>query len=140
MELNNSNKHQHLTPQIRGETKELRVTSGGAAISLRGGASITLGGGAQIRIGNMVLPGGGGRQIDSMHPPVTIGPGEKEVITCVFFLFADTGDAVLPLLRVAVEGTAAIVRGLSSMYCASANTRQPTNALGILSLVLMRWK
>ncbi len=113
MNLNNSNKHQNLTPQIRRETKELRLISGGAAINVRGGASITLTGGAQIRVGNMLIPGG--QRIDSRHTPLTIGDGKKERITWVSFLFADTGDPVLPFLRNAVEKTSAIVGELSAM-------------------------
>lgn len=40
MDLTNENKHQRLVPQIRKESKELRISGGGAAISLGQGASI----------------------------------------------------------------------------------------------------
>ncbi|MBI1889146.1 MAG: hypothetical protein HYS18_00715 [Burkholderiales bacterium] len=55
MELNNENKHQRLVPQVRRETKELRITGGGASISLGQGASISLGQGASISIGDAVI-------------------------------------------------------------------------------------
>lgn len=51
MDLNNENKHQKLTPQIRKETKQLNLSSAGASISLGQGASISLGRGASIQIG-----------------------------------------------------------------------------------------
>ena len=112
MDLNNQNKHQHLTPQTRKEAKQLRLGSGGAAITLGQGAAITLGRGAQIRVGDMLIPGG--QRIDVNNPPITGGGGKKEVVTWVSFSFTDNGEPVLPFLRSAVEGVATIVRELSA--------------------------
>jgi hypothetical protein len=64
--LNNENKHQQLTPQMRKETKQLNFTSGDAGFSLGEGASIQLGQGAFIQIGNTIIPGG--QTIDTNNP------------------------------------------------------------------------
>jgi len=113
MELNNENKHQRLTPQIRKETKELRISSGGASISMGPGASISMGPGASIQIGRLTIPGG--QSFDVNRPPKTIGPGKKEMITWVSFHFSTNNEPVLPLLRQAIEGVDRIVRELSAM-------------------------
>lgn len=113
MDLNNENKHQQLTPQIRNETKQLRISSGGVSISLGSGASISLGPGTSIKIGNMVIPGG--QNFDVNKPPATLGPGKKEIITWVSFHFSTNNEAALPLLKQALEGTDKIVRELSSI-------------------------
>lgn len=113
MQLNNENKHQQLTPQIRKETKELKISSGGASISLGSGASISIGQGASIRIGGMTIPGG--QEFNAERPPVTIGPGEKEVVTWVAFHFLTTGISVFPLLNQALDGVDRIVSELSTV-------------------------
>lgn len=58
MELNNANKHKHLTPQTRNESHQLTVSSQGASMTLGRGASVSIGKGASIQIGGAVLPGG----------------------------------------------------------------------------------
>jgi hypothetical protein len=113
MELNNENKHQQLTPQIRRETKELRISSGGASISMGSGASISIGPGASIQIGGMTIPGG--QTFDANRPPTTIGPGKKEVITWVSFHFSTSNEPVLPLLKQTLEGVERIVHELSAV-------------------------
>jgi len=112
MDLNNENKHQQLTPQIRKEAKELRISSGGAIMSMGSGASISIGPGASLQIGDMVIPGG--QSFDVNRPPVTIGPGRKEIITWVSFHFSTNDEPVLPLLKQALEGVDRIIRGLSA--------------------------
>ena len=111
MQLNNENKHQQLTPQIRRETKELKISSGGASISMGSGASISVGRGASIRIGGMTIPDG--QTFNADRPPVTLGPGKKEVITWVSFHFSTTGTPVLSFLNQSLEGVARIVSELS---------------------------
>lgn len=111
MALNNENKHQNLTPQTRKETKQLKIESRGAGISLGHGASISIGKGASITIGGMKI--GGGQVIDVNNPPVTSGEGKVEVITWVSFNFTDNGEPVLPLLKESVEGTKRIVQRLT---------------------------
>lgn len=113
MQLNNENKHQQLTPQTHKEAKELRMSSGGASISMGPGASISVGRGASIRIGGMTVPGGQAFNVDK--PPVTFGPGKKEVITWVSFHFSTTDTPVLPLLNQALEGIDQIVSKLEMM-------------------------
>jgi hypothetical protein len=113
MDLNNENKHQQLTPQVRKEAKELRISSGGASISMGPGASVSIGPGASIQIGGLVIPGG--QSFDVNKPPVTIGPGRKEVITWVSFHFSTNDEPVLPLLKQALEGVGGIVRELSEI-------------------------
>jgi hypothetical protein len=113
MDLNNENKHQQLTPQVRKEVKELRMSSGGASISMSPGASISIGPGASIQIGGMVIPGG--QSFDVNKPPATIGLGRKEIITWVSFHFSTNNEPVLPLLKHALEGISGIVHELSAM-------------------------
>jgi len=110
MELNNQNKHEKLTPQTRQESKELRIASGGAMISLGEGASISLGHGASIGIGSAVIPGG--QVIDVSRPPVVLGPATVNRIRWVSFLFESNGRPVLPFLQTVVDGVAAIVEEL----------------------------
>jgi hypothetical protein len=111
MDLNNENKHQQLTPQVRKEAKELRISSGGASISMGSGASVSIGPGASIQIRGMVIPGG--QKFDVNKPPVTIGTGRKEVITWVLFHFSTNDEPVLPLLKQALEGVGGIIREFS---------------------------
>lgn len=113
MDLNNENKHQQLTPQVRKEAKELRISSGSASISMGPGASVSIGRGASIRIGGMVIPGG--QSFDVNKPPATIGPGRKAVISWVSFHFSTNDEPVLPLLMQALEGVGGIVQELSAI-------------------------
>ena len=100
MTLTNENKHQRLVPQTRKETKELRVSGGGASISLGQGASISLGQGASISIGGAVIRGG--QTFDANNPPRVEG-GKVEVITWVSSHFETTGDPVLPFVETAAQ-------------------------------------
>ena len=113
MDLNNENKHQQLTPQFRKETKELRISSGGASISMGPGASISMSPGASIQLGNMVIPGG--QSFDANKPPATIGSGKKELITWVSFHFSTNDEPVLPLLKQTLEGVDRIIGELSAL-------------------------
>ena len=118
MELTNENKHQRLTPQIRKETRELRISGGDASISVGrasisvgSGASISVGSGASISIGSAVIRGG--QSFDVNRPPRVEG-GKVELITWVSFHF-DTNDLpVIPLLESALKGVRDIVKELSS--------------------------
>lgn len=110
MELNNQNKHQRLTPQVRREAKELRISGGGAAISVGQGASISIGVGASISIGGAVIRGGQSFGVD--RPPVVEG-GKSEVITWVSFHFEDNGQPVIPFLETALKGCREIVTELA---------------------------
>lgn len=108
MELTNTNKHQQLVPQIRKQTKQLKIDSGSASISLGQGARISVGSGARIIFGDgMVIPGG--QVFDVDHPPLTVGPGRMEVITWVSFTFASNGESALPFLKTALKGCENIV-------------------------------
>ena len=113
MELNNENKHQQLTPQIRKEKKELRISSRGAQMRIGPGASISIGKGASIRIGDMDIPGG--QSFDSEKPPKTRGPGKKEIITWVSFRFSTNDEPVLPFLKKTLTGIEAIVQDLEQL-------------------------
>ena len=110
MDLTNENKHQRLVPQIRKEVKELRISGGGAAISLGPGASISVGTGASISVGGAVIRGG--QTFDANNPPQVQG-GRVEVITWVSFHFETNGEPVLPFLEQAMKGVANIVEDLS---------------------------
>ncbi len=111
MELTNENKHQRLTPQIRKETKELRISEGGASISIEQGASSSVGSGASISTGGAVIRGGQSFDVD--RPPRVEG-GTTEVITWVCFHFQSNDQPVIPLLECAQEGISDIVKELSS--------------------------
>lgn len=111
MDLTNENKHQRLVPQIRKETKELRISGGSAAISLGQGASISIGSGASISIGGAVIRGG--QAFDVNNPPQVQG-GRVEVITWVSFLFETNGEPVVPFLEEALKGVNKIVEELGS--------------------------
>lgn len=112
MDLNNTNKHQELTPQTRSATKELRVSSSGASMSIGEGASISIGHGASIQIGGAVIRGG--QTISPSSPPIVGGQGKVEVITWVSFSFTATGDPVLQLLEASLVGTERIVAKLEA--------------------------
>jgi hypothetical protein len=111
MELNNENKHQRLVPQVRKETKELRISGGGAAISLGQGASISLGQGASISVGGATIRGG--QTFDANNPPRVQG-GRVDVITWVSFHFETNDAPVLPLLEKALTGVGKIVSELNA--------------------------
>jgi hypothetical protein len=113
MDLNNTNKHQQLTPQVRREAKELKISSDGSSMSVGPGAIISIGHGASVRIGGLVIPGGQSFGLNS--PPVTTGRGNKEIVTWVSFHFSANDEPVLPLLRQALEGTDGIIRELSAI-------------------------
>lgn len=113
MELNNENKHQGLTPQIRKERKELRLSSGGTSMSIGQGASISIGHGASITLGGgMVIPGG--QHFDVNNPPQTMGQGTKEIITWVAFHFSSNDEPVIPFLERTMHGVEEIVNELSA--------------------------
>jgi len=110
MDLTNENKHERLTPQIRKESKELRISGGGAAIGLGEGASISLGPGASISIGGAVIRGG---QTFGVGRPPRVEGGIVETITWVSFNFDSNGRPVLPLLETALKGCRQVVTELS---------------------------
>lgn len=111
MELNNENKHQRLVPQVRKETKELRITGDGASISLGQGASISIGQGASISVGGAIIQGA--QSFDVNNPPRVHG-GRVEVITWVSFHFEANDAPVLPLLEKALLGVEKIVAELGA--------------------------
>ena len=113
MDLNNENKHRRLTPQIRKETRELRISSGGTSINMGEGTSISMGPGASIRMGGLTIPGG--QKFGVNRPPRTVGSGKTEVITWVSFHFASNNEPVLPLLEQALNGVGQIVNELSAI-------------------------
>jgi len=137
MDLNNQNKHQHLTPQVRKQKKELGLSSGGVSIRMGPGASISLKPGSLFRLGDTVINGGRdinanrpptgwrkktriedaerGQSIDVYRPPKATGTERIEVITWVSFHFSANDEPVLPLLRQAHEGVDRIVRELSAV-------------------------
>lgn len=110
MELTNENKHQRLTHQTRKESKELRISGGGASIGIGQGASISVGPGASISIGGAVIRGG---QTFGVGNPPRVEGGKVETITWVSFHFESTGRPVLPLLEAALKGAHEIVSELS---------------------------
>ena len=74
---------------------------------------MSIGQGASIRIGGMVIPGG--QTFNAERPPVTIGPGEKEVVTWVSFHFSTADTPVLPLLNQALDGVYRMVSELNAI-------------------------
>lgn len=112
MQLTNENKHERLSPQIRKESKELRLSGGGAAIGIGEGASISVGPGASISIGGAVIHGG---QTFGVGNPPRMQGGKVETITWVSFHFDATGAPVLPLLESALNGISQIVADLAKM-------------------------
>jgi len=113
MDLNNENKHQRLTPQVRRETKQLNIKSGGASMLLGQGASIRIGGGASIRIGNAIIQGG--QTIDVNNPAEITGQATQEVISWISFHFSSNNEAVIPFLNNALVGIEKIVNELSTI-------------------------
>lgn len=110
VDLTNENKHERLTPQIRKESKELRISGGGASIGIGEGASISIGPGASISVGGAVISGG---QTFGVGKPPRVEGGKVETITWVSFNFDSTGRPVLPLLDAALKGTRQIITELS---------------------------
>lgn len=113
MELNNENKHQNLTPQVRKETKQLNISSGGVSISMGEGCSIEMGSGTMIQMGEATIPGS--QRIDVNNPAKIFGQAKQEIIIWVSFNFQSNNEPVLPLLEKAVNGTTKIVSELSKM-------------------------
>lgn len=109
MDLTNENKHERLTPQVRKESKELRISGGGASIGIGEGASISIGHGASISIGGAVIRGG--QTFGVGNPPLVEG-GRVETITWVSFNFDSTGRPALPLLEVSVKAAREMVTEL----------------------------
>ena len=114
MDLNNENKHEHLTPQTRREKKELRIGSGGAVISMGEGARISMGPGTSISFGGGAVIRGG-QEFDVNRPPRVDGPATVEVIRWVSFHFESNDQPVIPFLETAVEGVGSIVDELRKM-------------------------
>jgi len=111
MDVTNENKHQRLTPQIRKETRELRVSGAGAAMSVGEGASISVGSGASISVGGAIIPGG--QSFDVSRPPRVEG-GKVEVIRWVSFHFESNDQPVIPFLESALNGVRDIVSRLGA--------------------------
>ena len=96
--LVNENKHSKLSPQTRTEKRSLSIDfPGGAKISMGPGASIS-GGGMICSGGGWISPAGGTISGDS---PARVGSGgvTQTVTTWVSFIFDETGDNVINLLR-----------------------------------------
>ncbi|HEY1030787.1 MAG TPA: hypothetical protein VGD89_03385 [Flavipsychrobacter sp.] len=113
MDLNNENKHQRLTPQVRKETKQLNISSGGVSISMGEGVSISMGQGAFIQIGNATIMGG--QTINVNNPANITGHAKQEIITWVSFHFSANDVPVMELLQKSVTGVTKIVNELSVM-------------------------
>ena len=113
MDLNNENKHERLTPQIREEARQLTLESEGASISLGPGSSITLGHGTYIKMGDMTIPGD--QQISGEKPARYIGVGKQTVTIWVSFKFESNGEPVIPFLINAVDKTREIINELAAM-------------------------
>ncbi len=111
MDLTNENKHERLTPQVRRESKELRITGRGAGIGISEGASISIGPGASVSIGGAVIRGG---QTFGVGKPPQVEGGRVETITWVSFNFDSNGQPVLPFLETALKGIRQIVAELSA--------------------------
>lgn len=112
MELTNENKHQRLVPQIRKESRELRISGGGASMSVGQGASISIGQGASVSIGGALMRGG--QTFDVNNPPRVEG-GRVEIITWVSFHFETNGEPVMPFLEASLKGIKETVADLSKV-------------------------
>jgi hypothetical protein len=112
MELTNENKHERLTPQVRKESKELRISGGRASMGIGEGASISVGRGASISIGGAVITGG---QTFGVGRPPRVEGGTVETITWVSFHFDSNSEPVLPLLESALSGTRRIIENLDKL-------------------------
>jgi hypothetical protein len=108
MDINNENKHQFLTPQIRKETRQINISSGKVSIGIGEGASIQMGANTMIQIGNAIIPGG--QTIDVNNPAKIFGNDVKqEVIIWISFHFSTNNEPVLPLLEDSLKGISEIV-------------------------------
>lgn len=110
MEINDFNKHQHLTPQTRQVTKELWIGSNGTGIKIAEGGQIILEGDASLSTGDTILRGA---QIINTHQLPVIEVGTAEILTWVSFNFEYKNTPVLPLLTMAASGIHDIVAGMS---------------------------
>ena len=110
MEINNLNKHQHLTPQIRQAAKELWMGSNSTGIKIAEGGQIILEDDASLSIGGAILRGA---QIINTHQLPVIEGGTAEIRTWVSFNFEYQNTPVLPLLTMAASGVHDIVTGMS---------------------------
>lgn len=113
MDLNNENKHQNLTPQIRKEAKQLNISSGGVSISMGESCRIEMGSGTMIQMGGAVIPGG--LRIDVNNPARIFGQAKQEIITWVSFRFESNDEPVLPLLEKSLNGISKIINELSKL-------------------------
>ena len=111
--LVNQNKHSHLSPQTRTESKGLDIQfPGGAGISMGPGSSIS-GGGLISSGGGWFTPGGG---TVSGNNPARVGQNiQQTVITWVSFRFTDINEEVLPLLDSCLSDVERIVSELSKV-------------------------
>jgi len=111
MDLNNENKHQRLTPQIKKETRQLNIKSGGVSMSLGQGTSIIIGKDAFIKMGDAIIQDN--QTIDVNSPAKIVGPAVQEIITWVSFCFSSNNEVVMPFLDQALVGVEKIVNELS---------------------------
>ena len=113
MDLNNENKHQKLTPQVRAEKRQLDITSGGTGITLQDGASISLGNGASIKMGGMTILGG--QTITTESPAITTGLGSQTITKWISFYFSTNNEPVVPFLEKAILKVEGIIDELSTI-------------------------
>lgn len=111
MELNNENKHQHLTPQEKKEKKKLKLSSNGRTMTLSGKMSMSKG--AQMKMGNMIIPGG--QTFDANNPPNFTGEGTTEIVTWTSFHFITNSQPVFPFLKLCIAGTETIIKDLMTI-------------------------
>jgi hypothetical protein len=99
MSLNNSNKHQELTPQTKFENRELITT-------LSNGSKIILGHGARLIKGEVTY---------NVDNPMPFEGAVHEVNVWSSFNFSSNNEPVLPLLKIALTGAEKIVLELSEL-------------------------
>ena len=111
--LVNQNKHSHLSPQTRTESKGLNIQfPGGGSISMGPGSSIS-GGGFISSGGGWFTPGGG---LVSGNSPAQVGKNIQQTITTwVSFTFTDGGEEVLPILDGCLRDVDRVVNELSKI-------------------------
>lgn len=110
IELNNENKHQQLTPQIRREKRALRIKGGGTMSTVNQGGAVVLKSGATMSVGRAKLKG---PQIVSPQNLPDMQGGHSEIIIWHEFHFETNNEAVLPLLSKATAGVREIVELLN---------------------------
>ena len=115
MDLNNENKHEHLTPQTRNEGKQLRIESQGAVFDLGawGGRPVELGQGAVAQIGDAVIPGH--QEFSGEHPATIHGSGTQTVIVWVSLSSIATKRLYFHSLKNAVGQIDRIVNELAAL-------------------------